>query len=136
MAWKGWLIDKSLRDKGILKKLNVLASFAERNKEGDKERIWKLNVIEVSSKDMTKVARELERNLKFGYYTHFTDYKNLIVIFRGKSFRIKLRKVLKETKFGAVKFRADTKSLGIWNKALDYGTKEGRVDSRYIIKVV
>lgn len=134
--WKGWLIDKSLRSKSILKDLKILDSFVERNIEGKKERVWKLNVVEVSGKDMAKIAGKLEKNIRFGYYAHFTDYKNLLVIFRGKSFRIKLGKVLRETKFGAVKFKAESKSLEIWKNAFDYGTKEGGVDPRYIIKVV
>ena len=136
MVWKGWLIDKSLREKGILGKLNIIDSFTERNKEGDKVRIWRLNVVEVADKDMNRIVKNLEKIIKLGYYVHFTDRKNLIIIFSGRSFRIKLRKVLKETKFGAVKFKADPKSLKNWKAALEYGTEKGRVDPRYVISVV
>ena len=136
MVWKGWLIDKSLRDKRILGKLKIIDSFVERNGEGGKVRIWKLNIIEVADNDMNRVVKKLEKIMKLGYYVHFTDRKNLVIIFSGRSFRIKLRKVLKETKFGAVKFKADPKSLKNWKAALEYGTEKGRVDPRYVISVV
>ena len=136
MAWKGWLIDNSLREKGILGKLNIIDSFTERNKSGDKVRAWKLNVLKVADKDMNKLASVLEKKIKLGYYCHFTDYKSLIIIFSGRVFKIKLRKVLRETKFGVVKFKADANSLKTWKAALEYGTGKGRVNIRYIISVV
>ncbi|MBS3051330.1 MAG: hypothetical protein J4400_04220 [Candidatus Aenigmarchaeota archaeon] len=136
MVWKGWLIDKSLRDKRILGKLKIIDSFVERNGEGGKVRIWKLNIIEVADNDMNRVVKKLEKIMKLGYYVHFTDRKNLVIIFSGRSFRIKLQKILKETKFGAAKFKADVKSLETWKAALEYGTGKGRVDPRYMIKVV
>lgn len=105
MAWKGWLIDESLRDKSIIGKLSIIDSFTERNEEGDKLRVWKLNVVEVADKDMNSVVKKLE-------------------------------KILKETKFGAVKFKADRESLGKWKSAFEYGTKKAGVDQRYIVKVV
>ena len=73
--------------------------------------------------------------MKFGYYVHFTDYKNLLIIFRGKHFKIRAE-VIKEKKTGAVEFKADPKDLAIWKQAFDYGTKKGKVDPRYIVKVV
>ena len=136
MVWKGWLIDKSLREKGILGKLNIIDSLTERNKEEDKVRVWKLNVLEVADKDMNKLASVLKKKIKLDYYCHFTDYKSLIIIFSGRVFKVKLRKVLRETKFGAVKFKADPKSLKTWKAAFEYGTGKGRVDPRYVISVV
>ena len=136
MAWKGWLIEESLEDDTILSRLRILESRLEENDSGDHVVTWHLDTIEVGDKDIRKVSEELEGLLKLGYYAHFTDYMNLLIIFRGKHFRIGLQKVLLEKEFGAVEFKADPKDLSIWKRALDYGTSKGRVDPRHIIKVL
>ena len=111
-------------------------SAIEENKEGDKLETWHLHTIEVDDNDIEKVAKKLEKLIKFGYYVHFTNYKKLLIIFKDRSFRIRLDKVLKEKEFGAVEFKATKKDLKIWQSAFDYGIKKGKVDPRYIIKVV
>jgi hypothetical protein len=135
MTWKGWLIEESLENRNILDELRIIKSTVEENDEAGK-RIWRLHTIEVKDNDIGAVAKKLEKLLKFGYYIHFTDYKNLLIIFRGKSFRIKLISVIKETEFGATEFKADPNDMKLWQSAFDYGTTEGKVDSRYIIKVI
>ncbi len=60
----------------------------------------------------------------------------LLIVFRGKYFIIRLQKVLKEKETGATEFKADPNDLNIWKSAFDYGTEKGKVDPRYMIKVV
>ena len=135
MTWKGWLIQESLENTDILSKLKITNSMIERNEEGDQIEIWHLDTVEVDDKNIEKIAKELESLIKFGYYVHFTDYKNLLIIFRGKHFNIRAE-VVKEKKTGAVEFKVNPKDLNIWKQAFDYGTKKGKVDPRYIVKVL
>ena len=135
MTWKGWLIQESLENTNILSKLKITNSMIEQNEEGDQVEVWHLDTIEVDDKNSIKLAKELKNLMKFGYYTHFTDYKNLLIVFRGKHFKIRAE-VIKEKKTRAVEFKANPKDLNIWKQAFDYGTKKGKVDPRYIVKVV
>ena len=134
--WKGWLIEESLESKNILSTLRIVKSVIEENEEGDNLERWHLHTIEVDDNDIEKVAKKLEKLIKFGYYVHFTNYKKLLIIFKDRSFRIRLDKVLKEKETGAVEFKATLKDLTIWQSAFNYGTKKGKVDPRYIIKVI
>ena len=134
--WKGWLIEESLENNSVLSELKIINSAVERNIEGDEVQIWHLNTVEVDDKQIGKIAGKLEKLMKFGYYVHFTDYRKLLIIFRGKYFLIELEKVIKEKEFGAVEFKAKSKDLKLWKKAFDYGTAKGKVDPRYIIKVM
>ncbi|GEM_PF-687778 len=136
MKWKGWIIRESLENDSILDKLKIINSIKEKNGEGDQLRVWNLNAVEVDDKEIKKVVSELQDSIKFGWYTHFTNHEKLLIIFRGKSFTIKIQKVLKETNTGATKFKAETKELEAWKNALEYGTKKGKVDPRYIVKVI
>ncbi len=133
--WKGWIIDKGLKDKFILSKLNVINSKIEENMEGDEKQIWTLYTIKISNEKIDEVSKVLENLIKTEYYTHFTNGKELIIIFSGKSFKIKLNSVGKETNYGISDFEAKTEDKKIWQSAVEYGTTNGKVDPRYLIKV-
>jgi len=133
--WKGWIIEESLEDKNFLLKLKVLKSVVERNTEGDQVEVWHLDTVEVDDANIDGIAQELEKQLKRRYYTHFTDFNNLLIIFKGKSFKIRLMERPKDEAHGAVKFRTYPEDLKIWKAAFDYGVKIGKVDPRYIVKV-
>ena len=135
MTWKGWLIEESLENTDIIPKLKITNSMIEQNGEGDQVEVWHLDTIEVDDKNIEKITKKFQSLMKFGYYVHFTDYKNLLIIFRGKNFKIRAE-VIKEKETGAVEFKANPKDLDIWKQAFDYGTKKGKVDPRYIVKVV
>jgi hypothetical protein len=133
--WKGWIIEESLESRDVLSQVKIIKSVTERNDQGDKVRIWRLHTVEVDDKDIEKVSQDLASNLREGFYIHFTDFSNMIIIFKGKSFRIRLAERPKEEEYGAVKFKAKPEDLKIWKEALDYGVNRGKVDPRYIVEV-
>lgn len=133
--WRGWIIDESLKDIAVLSKLKVIKSIIEENIEGDEKRVWKLYTVEFENKNIDKFSKILEKNVRPKYYVHFTNGKELLIIFSGKSFRIRLEKVGKEDEYGIFKFRAQSDDLKIWKSAFEYGTTKGKVDSRYLVNV-
>lgn len=135
MTWKGWVIEESLEDKSVLSRLKIVKSIVERNEEADQVMSWHLNTVEVDDADVDMIAKELEKQIKSGWYTHFTDFNNLLIVFRGKSFKIRVEESPKEGETGAVKFRANPADLKIWKDARRYGINKGKVDPRYIITV-
>jgi len=133
--WRGWIIYESLKDIQILSKVKIISSKIEDNTEGDKKEVWKLYTVEIKDKDISKMSKIFEDIIKPEYYVHFTNGNELLIIFSGKSFRVKLKKVGKEEKYGITSFNINPESKKIWKSALEYGVKKGRVDSRYIVKV-
>ncbi len=134
-SWKGWVIDESLNDITILKKLKVLDKKIEENIEGDTKRVWTLYTIGVDDGDINKISKDFEKNMKLEYYAHFTNGKKLLIIFHGKSFIIRLKNVGEDKGFGITSFEVESKDIPIWKSAFEYGTTKGKVDPRYIITV-
>ena len=135
MTYRGWIIDESLKDTSVLSELKIINSKIEENIEGDEKRVWKLYTVEFEDKDIDKFSEILEKNVKPEYYVHFTNGKELLIIFSGKSFRIRLEKAGKEDEYGISEFKAQPDDLKIWKDAVEYGTAKGKVDSRYLIIV-
>jgi len=131
--WKGWIIEESLSDTKILSSVKITNTVLEENSEGGKKLVWKIHTAEVDDGKMDSIARELEEVIKPAWYAHFTDGKNLTVIFHGRSFRMKLEKVGKEKDTGITDFVAKEKK--VWRAAFAYGTGKGKVDARYMLKV-
>lgn len=134
-SWRGWVIDKSLKDTAILSKLKILKSYTEENVEADKKQVWDVYTVEVEDKDIVKTSKLFENLIKPGYYTHFTDGNNLLIIFPEKSFKIRLKNIGEEKPCGITDFEMDSKDKNLWKSAIEYGVKEGKVDKRYLIKV-
>lgn len=133
--WKGWIIDESLNDTTILSKFKVLKVQTEENGEGDFKRIWKLYTVEVNDEDIEKVSRILEKQIKSEYYIHFTNLKKLAIIFHNKHFIIDLEEAGEDKGYGITSFVAKPKDKALWKSAFEYGIKEGKVDTRYIVTV-
>lgn len=133
--WTGWIIDESLEDSAVLSKLDVLGEKTEENGEGDRRRVWKLYTVSVGDAAMGEVSKDLEKQIRPGYYTHFTSGEKLLVVFHGRSFVIRIRGTGEDKGFGIGSFEAEPGDLPIWESAFEYGTTEGKVDPRYIITV-
>ncbi len=134
-AWKGWIIDESVKNLEVLSKLNVLSEKTEENTEGGTTRVWKLYTVEVADKDITKISKLFEKQIKPEYYAHFTNIKKLLIVFHKKSFVIRLKGIGEEKEFGITSFEAEPEDLPIWKTAFEYGTTKGKVDPRYFITV-
>ena len=91
------IVDKSLRDLGILNQLNVIGETTDDD--------WTLYKIAVPEEDIKKTAKLIQGNLAEGsWYFHFynEDGSKLIVVFREKT------------------FKTDNKPEN-WNEAIKYG---------------
>ncbi|MBI2547580.1 MAG: hypothetical protein HYW23_04000 [Candidatus Aenigmarchaeota archaeon] len=135
MTWKGCIIEESLTDSSLLFGIKVIRTVIEENAEGKETIVWNIHTVEVYNKEIDKVAEKLERNLKLGWYAHFTDGHDLLIIFANKSFTIGLEKVGEEKETGITNFKANSKGKGVWKSAFEYGTEIAKVDPKYMLKV-
>ncbi|MEN9626318.1 MAG: hypothetical protein RL557_646 [archaeon] len=134
-VWRGWIIDKSLHDLSVLALMNVIKSHEERNSQGSQLQIWNLRTVEIDDEEIKNISNIIEKNIKKGYYAHFTNGKRLLIIFSEKSFIIKVDKVGKDKGNGITSFVAASHDKKLWKTAFEYGTEKGKVDSRYLLDV-
>ncbi|MFH1650073.1 MAG: hypothetical protein ABIA93_05990 [Candidatus Woesearchaeota archaeon] len=134
-TWKGWIIDKSIQDTSILTTLKVIREKVEENTSTGTKNVWTLFTVEVNYEDIDSVAKLLEKQIKQGYYCHFTNGKGLIVVFSGKSFVIRLKSVGEDKGFGITSFEAEPEDIPVWKSAVEYGTTKGKVNPKYILTV-
>ena len=79
--YHGIVVDKSLKDKNLIKKLNVISSRKTSNR-------WLLIKISFPEKNLNKMVKLIQENLVKNYYAHFYRDDELIVIFKNKIFHI------------------------------------------------
>ena len=133
--WKGWIIDQSLKDANGLAKLKIIKTNIEENSAGGEKRVWKLHTVEVGEKEIEEAVRDLEKDIRESWYSHFTNGKALIMIFAKKSFRMRLEFMGKEGENGITYFKILPGDKKVWREASEYGTKVVNVDPRYFIKI-
>lgn len=104
--YHGIIVDASQRDRSIFNKLKILGK--------KKDEDWVLYKIEVKSRDIKKIIKELQENMIDGFYFHFYKDDELIVVFKKKIFKIKTDK---STWNEVIKYG---KSLGIPEEELDF----------------
>ncbi|MFZ5954937.1 MAG: hypothetical protein ACOYT4_00780 [Nanoarchaeota archaeon] len=133
--WKGWIINESLKDERILSNFRIVKSVIEENNEGTEKEVWTLSTVEFEDKEVEKISKMLEESIKLEYYAHFTNGKELLIVFAKKSFKIKLKSMGIENPYGISEFKLKESDKKIWKLAFEYGTKKAKVDPRYFIKV-
>lgn len=133
--WKGWIIEESLSDTKVLSRARITNTVLEENEESGKKVMWKIRTVEVDDSKIDGIAKELEKIIKPAWYTHFTDGKSLIVVFHGRSFRLKIKKTGEDRGVGITQFWVNPEEKKIWKAAFAYGTGKGKVDSRYMLKI-
>ncbi len=101
-TYKGAIVEESLEDSRIL---NILKKIdMEITKDSKASDRWHMYTVEISKKDIEKIAKEIKPKL---WYAHFWKENELIVVFRRKIFILN---------------RYDQKS---WKEAIEYGLKRG-----------
>ncbi|MFA6513724.1 MAG: hypothetical protein WCT50_00335 [Patescibacteria group bacterium] len=92
-SYRGDIIEESLENKDILKKLNVIATRVA--KVVDKHQTpwltqWTLDTIEVGDDEADNLAEELSRALesKHGWYIDYRNDRYHYVIFKNKFFKL------------------------------------------------
>ncbi len=133
--WKGWIIEESLSAASFLSKVKIVKTLIEENTEGDEKQVWNIHTVEIEDKRIATLSKQLENIIKPTWYAHFTDGKNLLIVFIHKSFKLELEKVGKEKENGITYFKIKPQEKQVWKTAFEYAIKQANVDSRYMIKV-
>ncbi len=133
--WRGWIIDKSLKDKSTLSGFKVIKSQEEENNNGDEKQIWVLYTVEIEEKNVEKVAKVLEKQIKLEYYAHFTNGRRLLIVFHNKYFLVNLEKYGKDEGDGITSFKAKLEDRKLWKLAFKYAVNNAKIDPRYLLEV-
>ncbi len=118
--YKGVIIEESLENKDILKKVKIVSTKIEEVTDEHQTpwlSQWTLHTIEIEPEKVDEIARQISKNLEreHDWYADFNDGENFYVIFRDKIFTYK--KGDKEGKQKAVDYGL---SLGIPDYQLDF----------------
>jgi len=119
-SYKGVIIEESLENTSILKKLKIIdtevAPVTERHKSPWTKQ-WTLHTVEIPTSNASNIAKELSTILdsKHAWYADFVNNNSHYIIFRNKIFKVdrsKKEQYNDVTKYGV--------SLGIPNYQLDF----------------
>lgn len=94
MNFKGVIIEESLEDKSVLKKVKILKTKIEPATEADKTpwlKQWTLHTVEVPENQAEEIAEEIRKSLETEHTAWYADYKNNsthFIIFPEKVFKI------------------------------------------------
>jgi hypothetical protein len=89
----GIIIEESLENKDVLKKVNILKTKIEPVTEKHKSpwlKKWTLHTVEISERQADNISEEISKSLdsKHSWYADFRNEKIHLIIFRNKIFRI------------------------------------------------
>jgi len=118
MTWKGVVIKESL-NKPLKVKMNVKKT-RETHLETEKERgIMHLLYVEIDDKAKEKFIVEAKDSLKEGcWYIHICNKNEMVVIFKGKDFRIRNRNDIEKAR----------------NYGLSIGIKKGQMSFKNLMR--
>lgn len=91
-VFTGTIIEESLKDTGVLKKLKIIRTKVEPVTEKHKTpwlKQWTLHTVEIPEKDAEQIAIELSKSLERNYW--YADFKNKtrhFIVFSNKIFDI------------------------------------------------
>lgn len=90
----GVIIEESLQNKSVLKKVKILKTEVERVTEEHHTphlKKWTLHIVEISEKNTEKIAKEISKSLDVKHGDWYADFKNKLyhyIIFKDKIFKI------------------------------------------------
>jgi len=116
----GVIIEESLENKDVLKKLKIVKTIVEEVTEAHKTpwiKQWTLHTVEIPENKADEIARELSRALdsKHNWYADYKNETTHYIIFREKVFKID--RTSKEQYEGATKYGI---SIGIPPYQVDF----------------
>jgi len=96
MNYKGVIIEESLGDAGVLKKVKILDTKVEAVTENHRTpwtKQWTLHTVEVAASEVEKIAEEISSGLdkEHSWYADFKNDKFHFIIYSGKIFKVDLR---------------------------------------------
>jgi hypothetical protein len=97
MLYKGIVIEESLQNISVIKKLYVISTKVESVTESHQTpwlKQWTLHTVEISEENMEKISKEISESLE-SEHQWYADFKNPIyhyVIFKNKVFKVERSK--------------------------------------------
>lgn len=83
--YKGIVIEESLTDPSVLEDVTVISSHVDKDQDNP-DGLWHIFTVEVTRGEIEKLQNHLKR--EDGWYMHFWQDRDVIVVFRDKSFQI------------------------------------------------
>lgn len=97
MNYKGVIIEESLGDKSILKKVKVIGTKVEHITPEHKTpwlKQWTLHTVEIPEEKSVQIAQEISKSFDPQHPDWYADYKNgkyHLIIYSGKIFKVDLQ---------------------------------------------
>ena len=93
--FKGVIIEESLENKSVLKKVKIVDTDVEEVTEKDKTpwvKQWTMHSVEIAEEDAEEIADEISKSLdsKHDWYADFKNNKYHIIIYSNKIFKVDL----------------------------------------------
>lgn len=104
MNYKGVIIEESLEDKGVLKKIKILKTRVERVVEKHKTpwlKQWTLHTVEIKEHDVGEIAKLISKSLDKKHPSWYADFKSQkyhYIIFPDKIFTVGLSSSYQEAR--------------------------------------
>ncbi|MBI2610115.1 hypothetical protein HYW53_02975 [Candidatus Giovannonibacteria bacterium] len=122
MNYRGVVIEESLENKDVLKKMSILDTKVEAVTEAHHTphlKQWTLHTFEIPENKAEEIAEKICQSLEDAWYADFKNEKYHFIIYRGKKFRVDLGnpEVYKKAKEYGL-------SLGIPEYQLDFGPED------------
>ena len=109
------IIEESLDDTKILNAYkNYIHSSRVEEMPEDEFLIWHINEYHVPNDKMAELGLILSEHIKLTWYIHAFNENELIIIFKGKSFKI------------------STEEDDTWNSMIEYGVKIAQVERHFL----
>ncbi len=104
MNYKGVIIEESLEDKSVLKRVKILKTGVDKVVEKHKTpwlKQWTLHTIEVKEPDVDEVAKLISKSLDKKHSSWYVDFKSQkyhYIVFPDKIFKVGLDSSYKEAR--------------------------------------
>jgi len=88
MVWKGVIIEESLEEANLLKKVQIIKTIKS-NLENEEERgFLHFHNIEVTDDKKEEFVKKAKSCIKQGWYLHICKDKEMVIVFKDKSFNL------------------------------------------------
>lgn len=101
--WHGWFIEQSFDNQSTFETFKTIKMKSE-------EENWKEHVVEIPEDKLNTAIDWLTKNLKPSWYAHLVRENEIVVVYRGKAFKLKEGESFK--------------------KAADYGRQQGIIEDQ------
>ena len=86
--FKGFVLSESLKDPTILNNFNKDYVKIEHHPETPKMLYWHLFKLNIEDLEIDDAAEKLANQMKYGWFSHFWNKENIVIVFNDKVFRV------------------------------------------------